>query len=105
NISVGYDKDRWDVRLAANYRSEYLDWLADENGSISDLSENNMRWVESYLQVDLTAKYQVSPAMQIKLEAINLGNRPEYYYWGDDSQLSQYDTFGRNYSLSMNYNF
>jgi TonB-dependent receptor len=97
NISVGYDKDRWDVRLAANYRSEYLDWLADENGSISDLSENNMRWVESYLQVDLTAKYQVSPAMQIKLEAINLGNRPEYYYWGDDSQLSQYDTFGRNY--------
>ena len=105
NISLGYEKDRWDVRLAANYRSEYLDWLADENGSISDLSENNMRWVESYLQVDLTAKYQVSPAMQIKLEAINLGNRPEYYYWGDDSQLSQYDTFGRNYSLSMNYNF
>ena len=105
NISLGYEKDRWDVRLAANYRSEYLDWLADEDGSISDLSENNMRWVESYLQVDLTAKYQVSPAMQIKLEAINLGNRPEYYYWGDDSQLSQYDTFGRNYSLSMNYNF
>ena len=79
--------------------------MADEDGSISDLSENNMRWVEAYLQVDLTAKYQVSPAMQIKLEAINLGNRPEYYYWGDDSQLSQYDTFGRNYSLSMNYNF
>ena len=105
NISLGYEKDRWDVRLAANYRSAYLDWLADEDGSISDLSENNMRWVESYLQVDLTAKYQVSPAMQIKLEAINLGNRPEYYYWGDDSQLSQYDTFGRNYSLSMNYNF
>ena len=105
NISVGYDKGPWDVRIAANYRSEYLDWLADENGSIDDLSENNMRWVDAYVQVDLTAKYKVNDALAIKFEAVNLGNRAEYYYWGDDSQLSQYDIFGKNYSLGMTYNF
>ena len=105
NISVGYDKGPWDVRVAANYRSEYLDRLADENGSIDDLSENNMRWVDAYVQVDLTAKYKVNAALAIKFEAVNLGNRAEYYYWGDDSQLSQYDIFGKNYSLGMTYSF
>jgi len=105
NVSIGYDKGPWDIRLAANYRSEYLDWLADENESIDDVSENNMRWVDAHLQVDLTAKYKVSSAVEIKFEAVNLGNRPEYYYWGNDSQLSQYDIYGKNYSLGMTYNF
>mgnify|MGYP006078392243 FL=1 len=105
NVSIGYDKGPWDVRLAANYRSEYLDWLADENEGIDDVSENNMRWVDAHLQVDLTAKYKVSSAVEVKFEAVNLGNRPEYYYWGNDSQLSQYDIYGKNYSLGMTYNF
>jgi len=105
NVSIGYDKGPWDIRLAANYRSEYLDWLADENEGIDDVSENNMRWVDAHLQVDLTAKYKVSSAVEVKFEAVNLGNRPEYYYWGNDSQLSQYDIYGKNYSLGMTYNF
>ena len=50
NVSIGYDKGPWDIRLAANYRSEYLDWLADENEGIDDVSENNMRWVDVHLQ-------------------------------------------------------
>jgi len=61
--------------------------------------------VDAYLQFDLTAKYKVNDAIDLKFEAINLGNREEYYYWGDESQLSQYDLFGRNYSVGMTYNF
>ena len=64
-----------------------------------------MRWVDAHLQVDLTSKYKVCSAVEVKFEAVNLGNRPEYYYWGNDSQLSQYDIYGKNYSLGMTYNF
>ena len=105
NISLGYDKGPWDVRLAANYRSDYLDWLSDEGDDIDDVSENNSRFVDNYLQVDFTAKYKTSDNLEFKFEAVNLGNEEEYYYWGNENQLSQYDVYGRNYSLGMTYNF
>ena len=105
NISLGYDEGPWDVRLAANYRSDYLDWLSDEGDDIDDVSENNSRFVDNYLQVDFTAKYKTSDNLEFKFEAVNLGNREEYYYWGNENQLSQYDVYGRNYSLGMTYNF
>ena len=57
------------------------------------------------MQVDLTAKYKITDTMEIKFEGVNLGNEEEYYYWGDESQLSQYDIFGRNYSLGFTYKF
>jgi len=57
------------------------------------------------MQVDLTAKYKVTDSMEIKFEAVNMGNEEEYYYWGDESQLSQYDLFGRNYSVGFTYKF
>ena len=72
---------------------------------IDDVSENNSRFVDNYLQVDFTAKYKTSDNLEFKFEAVNLGNREEYYYWGNENQLSQYDVYGRNYSLGMTYNF
>jgi TonB-dependent receptor len=105
NISIGYDKGPWDVRLAANYRSDYLDWLSDEGDDIDNVSVNNSRFVDAYMQVDLTAKYKVTDSIEIKFEAVNMGNEEEYYYWGDECQLSQYDLFGRNYSVGFTYKF
>ena len=82
-----------------------MDWLSDEGDDIDDVSENNSRFVDNYLQVDFTAKYKTSDNLEFKFEAVNLGNREEYYYWGNENQLSQYDVYGRNYSLGMTYNF
>ena len=103
NLSLGYDKDAWDIRLAGNYRSEYLDYLADEEGDIDTVSANNSRFVNDYVQFDLTAKYKVNDNLTLKAEAINLGNEPEHYYWGNPNQLSQWDIYGTTYSVGFNY--
>ena len=103
NLSVGYDKGAWDIRLAGNYRSEYLDYLADEEGDIDTVSANNSRFVNDYVQFDLTAKYKVNDNLTLKAEAINLGNEPEHYYWGNPNQLSQWDIYGTTYSVGFNY--
>ena len=103
NLSLGYDKGPWDIRLAGNYRSEYLDWLADEEGDIDTVSAENSRFVDAHMQFDLTAKYEVNDNLTLKAEAINLGNRPEFYYWGNSNQLSQYDIYGKSYSIGFNY--
>ena len=105
NISVGYDKGPWDVRLAGNYRSEYIDWLADEDGDIGNVSKNNTRWVAPFMQFDLVAKYKVNENLTARFEAANLNNRPEYYYWGNKGQLSQYDIYGKNYTIGVEYTF
>lgn len=105
NVNFGYDKGAWDIRVAGNYRSDYLDWLADEDGDIGEVSVNNSRFVGDFIQWDLTVKYEVNDNFTVKAEAVNLNNRPEYYYWGNESQLSQYDMYGKNYSIGFNYTF
>lgn len=103
NVNLGYDKGAWDIRLAGNYRSDYLDWLSDEDGEIGEVSQNNSRFVDDFMQWDLTVKYEINDRFTLRAEAVNLNNRPEYYYWGNTGQLSQYDIFGRNYSIGFNY--
>lgn len=97
NLALGYDKGKWDVRLAANYRSEYLDELGED--ALSD------RYTSDYMQVDLTLKYQVNKQLLINASALNLNDRPEFYYFGNNTRLSQYDEYGTTYGLGIRYQF
>ena len=103
NMSVGYDKGDWDIRLAANYRSDYLDWFADEDGDITTLTSDNVRYVDNHVQLDLTVKYDITDSLTLRAQAVNINDRPEFYYWGNDRQLSQYDEFGVSYQLGFDY--
>ncbi|MEN0038012.1 MAG: TonB-dependent receptor [Cellvibrio sp.] len=97
NVSFGYNKGDWDIRLAANYRSEYLDAIG--GGALYD------RYASDHVQLDLTAKYQFSEKLAFNAAAINLNDRPEYYYFGNKSRLSQYDEFGATYEVGVSYTF
>ena len=103
NLSVGYNKARWDVRLAVNHRGDFVDWFADEDGDIGSLNENNIRYVDAHTQVDLTVKYDVTDNFTLRFNAVNLNDEPEYYYWGNSNQLSQYDKFGASYNVGFTY--
>src|SRR5690606_31450137 len=95
NASIGYDEGRWDVRLAGNYRSGYLDVLG--NDALRD------RYTDAHFQLDLTARYRMNENLLLSLSAINLNDRGEFYYFGNRSRLSQYDEFGRTYSFGVRY--
>lgn len=97
NLAVGYNKNDWDVRLAANYRSEYLDELGGD--PLGD------RYTSDFMQVDLTAKYMVNDSLMINAFALNLNDRPEFYYFGNNTRLSQYDEFGTTYGMGVRYQF
>jgi len=77
-MSVGYDKGAWDVRLAANYRSDYLDWFADEDGDITSLTSDNVRYVDNHVQLDLTVKYDITDNLTLRAQAVNINDRPEF---------------------------
>lgn len=97
NMSVGYDREAWDVRLAANYRSSYLDEIGGE--PLED------RYTDDFMQIDLTARYTVNDNLTITAEAINLNDAPEYYYFGNTSRLSQYDEYGTTYGFGLRWTF
>ena len=66
NGVIGYEKNKWSLRLAATYRDEYLDEIAFTGDADED------RWVTDHTQVDLKAKYNISDTFQVFLDLINL---------------------------------
>lgn len=97
NVSVGYDLGPWDVRLAANYRSSFLDEIGDE--PIVD------RYTDDFMQIDLTARYEVNDNLMVTAEVININDEPEYYYFGNSARLSQYDEYGTTFGMGMRLTF
>lgn len=97
NVAIGYDRRAWDIRLAGNYRSNYLDEIGD--AALDD------RITDDHLQIDLTLRYQINDKLTLTAEAINLNDEPEYYYFGNSNRLSQYDEYGTTYGAGFRYRF
>ncbi len=104
NFSIGYDQGSFDIRLAMNSRGDYLDWLADEEDDIDKVSLENSRFVAAHKQWDLKASYRVNDNLKLKFEITNIEDRPEFYYWGYNDRLSQYDEYGTSYAIGFTYN-
>ena len=96
NIALAYDNGPWDLRVSANYRGDYLDELVDD-----DLDRTS----DDRFLVEASAKYKVNDSLQVYLEGKNLTDAPEYYYFGDESRLSQYDEFGRSYVFGARFTY
>lgn len=103
NFSLGYSKDKLDMRLAYNSRDDYLDWLADEEGAIDTVSLDNSRFVGPHKQWDFKLSYSFNDNFAVKFEIVNAKDRPEYYYWGKSDRLSQYDEYGTSYAIGFTY--
>lgn len=74
------------LRVSGNYRGDFWDEL---QGAELD------RYADGRFRVEASAKYRVTKQLQVYLEGRNLTNAPEYFYFGDENRLSQYDEFGR----------
>lgn len=85
------------MRLAVNYRSEYLDKVGEDGQSD--------RFTSPHMQIDFNAKYKVNDNLQPSFAVININDRPEYYYFGDESRLSQYDEYGTTVTAGARYTF
>lgn len=88
NVALGYDKGPWDLRVSANFRGDYLDELEGENLD---------RTTDDRLLVEASGKYSINDNIQLYIEGKNLTDEPEYYYFGNERRLSQYDEFGRTF--------
>jgi TonB-dependent receptor len=96
NLALGYDKGPWDLRVSANFRGNNLDEIIDE-----DLD----RIIDDRALIEASVKYDINDQFQVYLEGKNLTDEPEYYYFGNESRLMQYDEFGRSFILGARWTY
>ncbi len=87
-MAIGYEKNGFSLRAAWAYRDRYFEEITELDDPSLDL------YVDDHLQFDVSAKYQINDRYQIYAEGINLTNEPFYAYFGDSSQLAQYEEYG-----------
>lgn len=94
NIIGFYETDKFSVRLAQNYRSDYN---LESGGSF----QGRERQVRARAQLDLSATYNLRPDLQFKVQAFNLNNTLREEFEGFDILGRRTDYDGRTYTFSV----
>ncbi len=94
---VGYENDRLSTRLAAVYRSEYL----NEVGENRDFDI----WVAPNTQLDFSLDYRVNDIWSLYFEASNLLDEPLELYQGSSANTLQNELYGRTYVAGVKLRF
>ncbi|RUO66530.1 TonB-dependent receptor [Pseudidiomarina planktonica] len=95
NVALGYENDVMSLRLAANFKSEYLAELGDVEDSRYDIIEDDN------LTLDFSAKWMVNEYVNISFAANNLTDEPYYVYTGQRRYNAQYESYGRSFTLGI----
>lgn len=90
---IGYEKYGLSTRLAAVYRSEYLDTLGA--GRAFDI------YVAPNTQLDFSLDYKFTPRISMYFEAQNLLDKPLELYQGTRSRTLQMEEYGRTYAVGL----
>ncbi|MGH1560882.1 TonB-dependent receptor domain-containing protein [Caulobacter segnis] len=93
NLIGLYDKYGWNVRVAYNWRSKFLDSIS-ENGA-----ENLPIYFKSYGSLDASISYQVNEHASITLDGQNLTDSVNKSYQGQPNLLRNYQINDRRVSL------
>lgn len=97
NVALFYDTKKFFARLSANYQDEFLFQL----GADADLDE----YYAAALRLDLTANYDLTPHLNLFVDAINLTNTPLRYYLGQTQRVRQQEFYSWWSRVGLKLNF
>ena len=96
NLTAFYETDMWSVRLAYNYRDEYLASPADRSG--------NPVFVDDSGYLDAKIVYNVTENLRLYADGRNLTGEVKTYTAGPH-RLSDLQWSGREYAVGVTYQF
>jgi TonB-dependent receptor len=98
NLVAMYEKYDFTVRLAYNWRDEYL-------SAINVGQFRNPIFVEEYEQVDLSIGYAVDDHLSLSLEGLNLTQEDVRWHGRSENQVWFMEDQGARYALGARYKF
>ena len=101
NGSVAYEKGPFNIRLSANYHSDFID---AEEGSIGENKWED-RYYDSSFHLDLNGGYRLSDIVQLYFEISNLTNQPLRFYQGEKEYVAQEEWYDRRLLVGVKADF
>jgi TonB-dependent receptor len=98
NVVAMYEKYGFSVRLAYNWRDEYLS--NSNNGN-----SRNPIYVEEYDQIDLNVGYTFNDHLSLAFEGLNLTEEDVRWHGRSTAQMWYVEDLGARYSLGARYKF
>ncbi len=98
NLMGFYEKDKVKIRLAYNWRGQFLSALSTYTGE-------HPQFTEAYEQWDVSMSYAASKNLTLVLDGINLTGQNQRVFSRYQEQLISAKQFGSIYSLGLNYRF
>jgi TonB-dependent receptor len=98
NLVGIYEDQKWSVRLAYNWRGQFL-------SNTDAAGRANPEYTEPYGQVDLSVGYNINQNLSVSLEGINLTNATQRLHGRDDLQVVRASTGGQRWMLGARYKF
>ncbi|WP_129778600.1 TonB-dependent receptor [Peristeroidobacter soli] len=92
NLVAIYEKGPFGLRLAYNWRDEYFDSIGVNGGGV---------YFDSYDDLALTVRYDISDAINLSFEAANLLDTELVRYNSVPEALNSTQQYGRIYSLTV----
>ncbi|WP_271166510.1 TonB-dependent receptor [Brevundimonas intermedia] len=99
NATVYYETDQWGARASLNHRSK---WFSGRDPSVMSAST---RGFEGGTYVDAAAFFNITDALQLTLDAVNLTNEKDTQFWGQNEYLYNQNQSGTTYTAGLTYKF
>ncbi|KAF1699116.1 TonB-dependent receptor [Pseudoxanthomonas jiangsuensis] len=99
NLVAFYDKNRWQVRAAYNWRDEFL------NGIGGGGTPPNPNWTEAYGQLDAIVSYELLDNLTLSLEAINITDETQRIHARHENMVRFATQTGPRYMFGVRYRF
>jgi TonB-dependent receptor len=98
NVGVWYDLNKWNARLAYNYRDGYYTGSVDSNASLPVYGEK-VGFLDAKLQ------YRATDNLTLSIEGKNLTDEGQYLNAGSTSRRNELAWSGRRYFVGATYKF
>ena len=99
NLVAFFEKGRWSVRTAYNWRDEFLSGRFDGTGL------PNPVYTEAYGQLDVNASFDVTDNFTVQVEAINLTDETQRLHGRNANQALYVTQTGARYMIGARYKF
>jgi iron complex outermembrane receptor protein len=97
NFVAFYEREKWSVRVAYNYRDTFLSNRANTQG--------NPVFTDEYGQWDASANWNLTDSITLSLNAINLNNEARYQYFLTPNRMLAHRASGKRFSVGLRARF
>jgi TonB-dependent receptor len=107
NLQLTYEKYDWSVRLAYQYRTDFIQSIGAYTvvGGITVPNGNGDTYWANDDELDLSVRYRLNSRLELYADGVNLLNGPGRRYVDSPDFPIEYEKFGARYLAGVRFNF